>query len=39
MKAVIASLILVISLSGVILIGQPIDSNIVKQSNHGIGNT
>ncbi|SIR48402.1 hypothetical protein SAMN05421578_115112 [Paenibacillus macquariensis] len=39
MKTVMASLILVISLSSIILIGQPIDSNAVIQPlGHGIGN-
>lgn len=37
MKEIVASLILVISLSSVILIGQPIDSNIVKPLIHGAG--
>ena len=37
MKKIVVSLVLAISLSGVILVGQPIDSNIVKPLTHGAG--
>ncbi|MGF7049554.1 hypothetical protein J2T13_004075 [Paenibacillus sp. DS2015] len=39
MKTLVASIVVVLSLSSVILIGSPINSNVVKPLNHGVGHT